>query len=255
MPQRALSPEPSIYEAPFHFFIPKAIAKLNSEVPEHCMQLPPSLELGESILDESSGQTFAQPSISYYLRAVVTLNTGSGGGSMTVSTSLPVIITPYTKEFPPTETIDFPAEFKEKESKELRRHLMGRGLGIMTASVREPPALMYDVQSVHASTEASVMLEFESEGSSQIYQTLQNLNFDVSPLLRIKTFYSLQSFPSLPSRSLLSLKGVMRLRDEMIKLDHQNIHGVSWKCAFQLSNQAPRMLPLLLSDRLTSHPD
>ncbi|KIM95748.1 hypothetical protein OIDMADRAFT_148793 [Oidiodendron maius Zn] len=242
--QRALSPERFIYEVPFHFVIPKAIARLDSEVPEHCMQLPPSLELGESITDESTGHIFAQPSISYYLRADITLNTGSGGSSMTIDTSLPVIVTPYTKEFPPTETMDFPAEFKEKESKELRRHLMSRGLGMMTVSVREPPALSYDIQSVHASTEVSVMLDFKSEGSSQIYQILQSLNFEVSPLLRIKTFYSLQSFPSLPSRSLLSLKGVMRMRDEIIKLDRKSIRGVSWKCAFQLIETPPRSASL-----------
>ncbi|KFY02610.1 hypothetical protein V490_00445, partial [Pseudogymnoascus sp. VKM F-3557] len=188
---------------------------------------------------------FAQPSIAYYLRATVRLNTSSGAGSKTVDTSLPVIITPYTQEYPPTEITDFPTEFNEQETKVLRRYLMGRGLGAMTASTREPPPLTYDIQSTHACTEASVKLELESESSSEIYHILQNLTFKICPLIRIKTFYSLQPFPKLPSQGLLSLRGVMRLRDEMIKLDRKDVRGVSWKYIFQQSNQAPETQPTI----------
>ncbi|KFY03633.1 hypothetical protein V490_00113, partial [Pseudogymnoascus sp. VKM F-3557] len=188
---------------------------------------------------------FAQPSIAYYLRATVRLNTSGGAGSKTVDTSLPVIITPYTQEYPPTEITDFPTEFNEQETKVMRRYLMSRRLGAMTASMREPPALTYDVQSAHACTEASVKLELEFESSSEVYRILQNLTFNICPLIRIKTFYTLQSFRRLPSKDLLSLEGAMRFRDEMIKLDRKDVQGVSWKFVLQQSSQAPETQPTI----------
>jgi hypothetical protein len=241
--RRASSSEGYLYEVPFHFVIPQAIAGFNSEVPEQCMQLPPSLELGEVIVDESTGRRFAQPIIAYYLRAIVKFNArGNEGGGKTIDTSLPVNITTYTEEFPPTEIMDFPTEFKEEESKELRQHLIGRGLGTMKASIREPPALSYDIQSVCAYTEASMKLEFMSKGSTHVYQALQSLTFEAIPLLRIKTFYSLKSFLRLPSQSFLSLRGKTRLRDEKIKLKAKNIRCVCWKYVPELSGQSPGIL-------------
>lgn len=242
MSQRISPSDKSIYAVPFRFVIPRGIPNFQAEVPEHCTQLPPSLELGFVIMDESTGQRFAQPSIAYNLRATVTLNTGGGEGSKTVDTSLPVIITPYTQEYPPTETTDFPMEFNEQETKVLRRYLMGRGLGTMKAFMREPPALIYDVQSASACTEALVKLEVNFESSSEVYQILQNLTFKICPLIRIKTYYSLQSFRRLPSIDLLSFEGAMRFRDEMIKLDSKDGRGVSWKYVLEQSSQAPGTL-------------
>ena len=150
--------------------------RLKPDLPEHCLQLPPCLELGELLVDAATGKWFAQPSIEYSLRPLVILDNREEDGNKTIETALPVIIAPYTDEFPPTETKDFPAEFKEQDSKVLRRHLMTGDLGELTVSIREPSALRYEVQALQARTSASAKLEFKSQSSSQMYQTLQRLS-------------------------------------------------------------------------------
>ena len=211
--------------------------RLKPNLPEHCLQLPPSLELGELLVDKVTGERFAQPSIKYSLRSLITFRNREESGSKTIETARPVIIAPYTEEFPPTETEDFPAEFKEQDSKVLRRHLMAGALGELTVSVREPPALRYEAQALQARTSASAKLEFNSQSSIQMYQILQGLSFTVFSLVRIKTFYSLQTFPRLPSQSLLSVHGTTRMRDEMIKLETRTLRDVSWRYTYESGNQ------------------
>src|ERR1700761_6936762 len=58
-------------------------------------------------------------------------------------------------------------------------------------------------------------------------------------LARVKTFYSLKSFPKLPSQSLLTLKGGTRLRDEIIKLETRNITVISWSYRLDAECQSP----------------
>jgi hypothetical protein len=232
-----VSLDQSIYVATFHFNIPKTMPRLKPDLPEHCLQLPPSLELGEILVDAVTGKRFAQPSIRYSLRSLVTLGNREEDVSKTIETALPVILVPCTEESPPTNTADFPAEFKEQESKVLRRQLMAGALGELTVSIREPPALRYEAQAPHARTSASAKLEFKPHASSQMSQTLQRLSFTIFSLIRIKTFYSLQTFPRLPSQSLLNLHGTTRMRDEMIKLETRTLRDVSWRYIYELDNQ------------------
>jgi hypothetical protein len=247
-----------IYEAPFHFLISRVLAKPDPYSPQQCLQLPPSLEHGNPVIDESTGKRFAQPNIAYYLRATVSIKAGGeeeDSSSKTLESSLPVTVTPYTEEFPPTETKDFPFEFKEQESKALRRSLTGTSLGVMKLSMHEPPALTYNLGCTCSSTvctEAHLKLEFEPASSCDAHQSLQGLSFMIRPLIRIKTFYSVKSFPKLPSQSMMSLRGTLRLRDEVLKLETRtNLHA-SWGYTFDLGSSTEDTGPELTSQMVTS---
>jgi hypothetical protein len=169
----------------------------------------------------------------------VSFTTGDHQDCKSLETFLPVTIAPYTEELPPTETDDFPMEFKERESKVLRRSLMGGTLGTMNVSLQEPLALVYDTLSTGSSTTALVSLEFESTSASSndVPKSLQGLRFTVFSLVRVKTFYSVKSFPRLPSQTLLESFSEMRLRDGIIKLETQYVRDVSWGYRFSLDSQ------------------
>jgi len=213
---------------PFHFIIPSTLAGSGLGSPLHCLQLPPSIELGKVYIDESSGKRFAQPSVSYQMRALATFTVEGHGQAPSAETCIPILIMPHTEELPPTDTKDFPAEFKLQESRAIRRSSLGRSFGTMTISMQEPRALTYDMSSTGAATEGSLNLEIESTGTGDIYQSLQAMSFTVLSLIRIKTFYSIKAFSRLPSQTLLTIHGAIRLRDDMIKLETQNIPNVSW---------------------------
>jgi hypothetical protein len=111
-----------VSEAPFHFIISRTIPSTNSEAPEQCLRLPRSLDLGDGYIDPSRGKRFAHPSITFYLRAVVTVFTAGHEDPKSVETFLPVIIAPYTEELPPTETGDFPWSSRSKNWKHCGDH-------------------------------------------------------------------------------------------------------------------------------------
>lgn len=217
-------------EVPFHFIITRAIPCTTQDSPEQCLRLPPSLRLGEQYVDQSTGIQYAQPSITYFLRATVSFATGVQQNHSLLETFLPVTIVPYTEELPPTETNDFPMEFKERDSKILQRLYLGGSFGTMSVSLQEPPALIYDVSSTGARTSALMRLEFESTTASprDVPKSLQELSFTVFSLIRVKTFYSVKSFLRLPSQSLLESFNGMRLRDGIVKLETQRVRDVSW---------------------------
>ena len=229
-----------VLEAPFHFIISRAIPCTNPDSPEQCLHLPPSLLLGDEFFDEATGKLFAQPNITYYLRAIANFTINDTGAKGSQETFLPVTVAPHTEELPPTETDDFPMEFKEQEIKVLRRSLLGTPLGTMKVSLQEPSALAYDTRSTHSHTTALLRLEFESASSSSndVPKSLQGLSFTVFSLVRVKTFYSVKSFPRLPSQSLLESFGDMRLRDGIIKLETQHVRDASWGYRFNPESQA-----------------
>jgi hypothetical protein len=248
------------WSIPFYFIISRLIASPNPESPEHCLQLPPSIELGGVLVDEISGNRFAQPSISYHLRALVKFAELEQHLPRPIETSIPIVIMPHTEEFPPTEVNDFPTEFKVQEERELRQSLFGRILGIMTISMQEPRALIYDFSSKRGSTEGHLTLEFQSPVLDDAYQSLQSIKFTIYSLVRVKTFYSTKSFPKLPSQSFLSQRGDARMRDDIIKLETRTISGISWgfqydKLKHTLSSEAPVLPNEEPPNSLSEHDD
>jgi hypothetical protein len=234
------SQDQSVYDVPFHFIIPTVLPNVDTNLPRYCSQLPPSVELGQVIIDKKNGTRFAQPSIQYYVKAVVGFMSGEAPSRTrkVVEDSAPVVISPYTIEYPPTDIRDFPAEFKELETQPLKRHVFKTALGIMTVSTREPPAMEFSDGSENGSTTASLKLELQSRNSSKIHDLLENLTFTILSLVRVKTFYSLRPFPRLPSLSLLDVENTTRLRDELIKLETRTEQGLSWDYIYDLMSQS-----------------
>ena len=106
----------------------------------------------------------------------------------------------------------------------------------MKYSIQEPPALTYDFRSTFSSTEALLKLEFESTSSINAYRSLQGLSFTVYSLIRAKTFYSIKSFPRLPSQSLLEAHSETRLRNDILKLETRYVKDVSWGYRFEIGS-------------------
>jgi hypothetical protein len=174
-----------------------------SNAPEHCLQLSRSLELGEPFVEQTTLERYAQPSITYQLRAVVEL-IGEGGVSSLLKTWMLVILRAKTMEYPPTETKDFPSEFKEFELRVIRKTLTGRPLGTLNISIQEPPALKYGSHSSQSSTKGQLKMDFEAADSSNTTSTLKDKKFTLYSLIRVKTFYSVIPFHRLPNQSLLA---------------------------------------------------
>jgi len=189
---------------------------------------------GLTLRTTSTGKRFAQPSIAYNVRAAVKLNVRPDGSAMSLETSLPVVIMPLTEELPPTETSDFPFEFRESDAKLLRRFSLRSAIGPLKFSMQEPPPLVYERLSVSSSTEAVMKLELESTSSADVQKSLQGLSFTVCCLLRAKTFYSVKSFPMLPSQSLLDNSNEVKLHDSFLELGTWPVRDVRWGYRYDL---------------------
>lgn len=191
------------------------------------------------IIDKANGTRFAQPSIQYYVKAIVGFTSGEAPSQTrkVAEEVAPIIISSYTIENPPTDVRDFPAEFKEAETQPLKRHLFQSSLGMMKISTREPPAMSFSDGSANGSTTVSLKLELQSRNSSEILEMLESLTFTILSLMRVKTFYSLKSFPRLPSLSLLDAENTARLRDELIKLESHTEQRLSWDYIYDLMDQ------------------
>jgi hypothetical protein len=212
------------------------VARFDPESPEQCLNLPPSLELGDVMTDPATGHRYAQPKIAYYLRAVMSFKTREGSDS-SQETFLPVVIAPHTAELPPTEINHFPSEFREKQTKMIRTFLMGTTRGAMKISLGEPSPLTYDDGSFHGSTRALMKLEFVSTNSNRTSKLPHDLTFKVYSLVRAKTFYSVKAFPGLPSERLLEVDTNTRLRDDIVKLETQIVKNASWGYRFDIEGQ------------------
>lgn len=224
-----------ILETPFHFIISRMIAYFDPDSPELCLHLPPSLELGEQTVDLSTGLRFAQPSTSYYLRAEATFKSAGSDDIKSLEAALPIIITPHTEELPPTETNDFPSEFNEQESKVLKRIILGATMGTLHIGLSEPPPLSYGNDCASSNTDAVLKLSFMSTGSKpNILDFLSGLKFTVYSLVRVKTFYSVKSFPGPPGQDSLDTQKETRLRDDVVKLETRTVSNASWGYRFDL---------------------
>ncbi|KAH6714570.1 hypothetical protein BKA61DRAFT_575309 [Leptodontidium sp. MPI-SDFR-AT-0119] len=225
---------------PFYFIISRTMPSSDSQSPEHCLQLPPSIELSRVTIDSNSRKQFAQPSITYALRAAVDFAAENDAIKPPVESSLPLVLSPHTKEFPPTDTLDFPAEFKLRELKPFRWSVFGRKLGTMTVTMSEPRPLNYDASSLRSSTECHLQLEFSPIGSEDIHHGFQAMKSSIYSLIRVKTFYSVKSFARLPSQTLASDGGKTGLRNELVKLETREIPHVAWAYNFSRDSASPR---------------
>jgi hypothetical protein len=220
-------PNLMVYKIPFVINIPHLVGDSS---------LPPSVKLGEVIVDHSTGNHYAQPCIAYNLSTVVSFTTydGNNAGRQTTETFSPIVIPQPANEIPPAETPEFPAEFTEEDSHGLRRYLLGPELGTMTASMRESPSIHFSGQ-YSSSTNACLTLEFDAQRSSHIYRVLHGLTFTISSLVRVKTAYSLET-----SSNNWENQGATRLRDEVIQVDPLVERNLSWEFMYDMDDEKNR---------------
>lgn len=236
------SPELSGYIVPFHFVIPKW-ALVKGRVPNQCLNLPPSVSIGQTLPWYQEPEVYAQPNISYRL-ALVKYHTSNESEAQTVEAWKEIRIVPITEILPPTDTQDFAAEFIEAQTQTFRTSMFGGPAYSMTLSISEPPAIKLQDMRTQGTTSAELSVDIEAaEGNidersgDRLAQNLGKLTFNVELIFRAKTFYSTTPFATLPGQTMLTLKGTMRLRDEVMKLDTLCAKPDSWQ--YLPRNQRP----------------
>jgi hypothetical protein len=230
-----VSPELSGYIVPYHFVIPKW-ALLKDTVPNQCLSLPPSISIGQALPWHQESEVYAQPNISYHLRALVKYHTANDAEIQTLEAWKEIRIVPITEILPPTDTQDFAAEFVESQTQTFRTSMFGSATYSMTLSMSEPPAITLQDMRMRGTTTAELAIDIKAaEGSidersvNRLPQTIRKLTFKIEPIFRAKTFYSTSPFKKLPGQTMLTLKGTLRLRDELMKLGTLYPNPDSWQ--------------------------
>jgi hypothetical protein len=230
-----VTPELSGYIAPFHFVVPKwAIVK--DRVPNQCLNLPPSISIGQILPGHQEPEVYAQPNISYHLRAMVKYHTSEESEIYTLEAWKEIKIVPITEILPPTNIQDFSAEFIESQTQTFRMSMFGGPAFSMTLSISEPPPITLKDMRTQGTTSAELGIDIKAaEGNidersvERLPQKLRRLTFTVEPIFRAKTFYSTIPFAKLPGQTMLTLTGRVRLRDEVMKLDTLCFKPDSWQ--------------------------
>ena len=218
------------YVIPFHFVISKWTTKINPGTLEQCLLVPPSLTAGSNVDDPNRNAQHAQIHIYYHLRMMAKYRIPACTEPSTISTLEPVTVLPFTEVQPPMNTQDFPTEFVESLSGVIRTSLFGPTLGTLTVSTQEPPALVYnDFPFSGSSTALEFKIELDAAENNETYQRLRRLIFDIDGVIRIKTFFSATPFPYLPSQTLLTSQGKIRLLDNVVRLKPQSTGGSHWQ--------------------------
>lgn len=216
------SPEASRYTTPFTFVIPRwALAKRT--VPDQCLALPPSMSLGAKRMGSHAHETYAEPNISYHVRAILRYRTEVCPEAQTIEVWKEILFMPITTIQPPINVQDFPAEFVESQIRKFQPALFGGPTYPMTFTMTEPSAVKVKNMQIPGSTWTELNIIIikpvdSTKGSLQLPPSLQNLTFNVESVLRTKTFYSLSPFAVMPGQALLTTRGNVRFKDESLRL-------------------------------------
>lgn len=205
-------------------------------MPDQCLSLPPSLSVGRPYRRPGEDCEYAQPNIFYRLRGQLQLNSDQDSiAPMALEASKAIDILPCSPPMPPTDTSDFPAEFVISASNTYRAGLFGSWC-TMTLSMREPPAICLPDTQTCGFIDATIQVEIKGSGGvmdatrvTKVALSLRNLLFKTEPVLRAKTFYSTQPFRKLPGQTMLTFNSPMRLRDQVLKLEAQDLKASSWQ--------------------------
>jgi hypothetical protein len=237
------SPELSGYIVPFQFVIPKWVLT-KGRASSQCLNLPPSVSIGQILRGSQEPEVYAQPNISYHLKTLVKYHTPNESEAQTLEAWKEIRIVPITEILPPTDTRDFATEFVEAHTQIFRKSMFGGPAYSMTLSLNEPPAIRVQDIRMRGTTLAELIVDIRAaEGSihersvDRLFQTLRKLTFHVEPIFRAKTFYSTTPFSKLPGQTMLTLKGTVRIRDEVMKLGTLCAKSDSWQCL--LRNERP----------------
>ncbi len=224
--------------------IPRWAILKAQNVPDQCLNLRPSLSVGPSYRCPGEEDGYAQSNIIYRLKTYVEseyLQDSTLPRSLQASRK--IVILPCSMPIPPTDTSDFPAEFVSSVSHTYRKFFIGPWY-TMTLSMVEPEAIsLQDVQTCGA---GRAMLHVEVQSAACVMDTtsartlllsLKDFSFKIQPILRAKTFYSTQPFRKMPGQTMLTLRGFIRMKDEVIELDSHDLKASSWQ--HNIAEEAP----------------
>ena len=154
---------------------------------------------------------------------------------------------PYTEVSPPTHTHDFPAEFVESQTSNLRLSIFGRSLYAMTMTMREPAAIQRGEFSSKSETEAKIQVELQPADRKQdtvntmtddrLLQNLKGATFKVDGMVRVKTFYSTAPLSKLPNQAMAGKDSQLRLGEMTHKLEATKMKLDSWQTLVELVDE------------------
>lgn len=223
---------PSNYSFPFFFVIPLGTELVDRENPILCRMLPPSLKISHSQPDSQT--------ITYQIHAVVGYRAKhSAVVSETderLDTTRTIDFLPYSEAQPPTHVSDFPDEFTLKASSPIWRHVLGGRLGSLNVIASEPLPLAYSPYHDQPTTECALSIVVHAPLA---IQRLRTVSLDMSLAIRIKTFYSTEPLPCLPSQALLAQNALVRLHDQTVKLRRKEYTQLDWIYCPRLESTEP----------------
>lgn len=220
--------------------IPRWLLVQSPAVPAHWSGLPPSLEREQVLTRTKETKEFTESHIAYYLHLKVVLRISETCLQKTYEAWEEVKLLPYTEEFPLSDVRDFPAEFVQSMSNNFKTSIFSRLSNTMTISTDEPAALQLGKPSCMTNLEILVEVEAAPDEADtahvdRLVSRIQKITFGIKVELRAKTFHYNAIFPKLPSDSILSDQGPLRLHDQFLKLDALKARPGSWNYLLQES--------------------
>ena len=206
---------------PFDFTISRLALAKENDVPQQCLQLPPTLCVGQVLKDEVGGKSYAQPHIGYTLIAQAEIcNADQEPTTITATQDIPMWVSGAAN--PPLDTGDFPGEFIESQTLSCRLNRLRSDKYGMTLTTAEPPAVTFKDRNSQGiiSSNVSIKVEDSRPGADpyRLMAIFHQVQVKIIIGLGAKTFYSTRPFPKLPGQSMLTISGPHRLFDEVMPL-------------------------------------
>lgn len=190
-------------------------------VPARCFSLPRSLEREQVLTGTKETKEFTESHIAYYLHLKLVLRISETCLRKTHKVWGEIKLLPYTEDFPPSDIRDFPAEFVQSMTNNFKTSIFSRLSSTMTISTDEPAALQLGKASCMTNLEILVEVEAAPDEADtahvdRLVSVFKESTFETKVELRARTFHSTAIFPKLPSYSMLSDQGPLRLHDQFL---------------------------------------
>lgn len=211
------------YSVPFYFVVPFGTEYPNTDRPLQCRILPPSLEEERLYTDPLSIKYSLHAIVDYRLEddevSVAAARTGRAEQTQVID------FLPFSDVEPPTHVADYPGEFVLSANSPVWRHVFGGRVGSLIMTTREPLPLAFSPIELNPST--SILMSL-TVAPANVFHRLRNMTVKVKPAIRVKTFYSVEPMPCVPRQAFLAHSDTVRLRDDIIKLDHEEYKNFDW---------------------------
>lgn len=155
-----------------------------------------------------------------------------------------ITIMPCSAPLPPVDINDFPGEFISSVTQAFHASILGPHYSMTLTMPEPPPILMSSMHGLHGSRlhfNVKVQATPGKKADRNLYSIcsmLKNLKFSAQLALRAKTFYSTETFTTMPSQAMLGEDGPIRLHDSVVKISEVDVGSSSWRLIFL--DDAPR---------------